>query len=90
MTATKHTVEPDEDDVREFIQDYSDAKRLAPGRANDILEAALAEEVPAPPDPDVSSVREQFTGGTRAGVECVRQRSSRWPNGTEAMECNAV
>jgi hypothetical protein len=52
--ATTSRPDPDEDDVREFVQDYSDAKRLAPGRANDILEAALGDNKPAPPDADVS------------------------------------
>lgn len=40
--------------MRDFIQEYGDAKRLAPSRANDILEAALGTEQPPPPDADVS------------------------------------
>lgn len=58
MTATTTPLpEPDEFDVRDYIQDYADAKRLTPSRAEELLEKALAVEQPARPDPDVSGKR---------------------------------
>ncbi|KAL1407291.1 hypothetical protein Q8F55_006712 [Vanrija albida] len=50
--AATATTEPDEFDVRDYIQEYADAKRLTPSRADELLEAALKAEQPAPPDPD--------------------------------------
>lgn len=47
-------VEADEDYVNDFVQDYSDAKRLAPSRSQELAEKALSTEQPAPPDEDVS------------------------------------
>lgn len=44
----------DEDHARDFVFEYSDAKRMAPYRANVLLEKALQDKQPAPPDEDVS------------------------------------
>lgn len=52
--AMTQTILPDEDDVRDFVQDYSDIKRMAPSRANDLLDKIMADTQPAEPDPDVS------------------------------------
>lgn len=49
------TIIPDEDDVRDFVQDYSDIKRLTPSRANDLLDKIMADTQPQEPDADVSS-----------------------------------
>lgn len=46
--------EPDEIDVADWIQAYSDAKRLATSRSNELMEKALGKNKPEPPDPDVS------------------------------------
>lgn len=48
------TIIPDEDDVRDFVQDYSDIKRLTPSRANDLLDKIMADTQPEEPDADVS------------------------------------
>lgn len=54
------TIVPDEDDVRDFVQDYSDIKRLTPSRANDLLEKIMAETQPEEPDADVSKREEEL------------------------------
>ncbi|EKD03879.1 hypothetical protein A1Q2_01892 [Trichosporon asahii var. asahii CBS 8904] len=46
------TIIPDEDDVRDFVQDYSDIKRLTPSRANDLLDKIMADTQPEEPDAD--------------------------------------
>lgn len=57
MTATiALTPEPDEIEVLDWVQTYSDAKRLAPSRAHELVEKAMASEMPEPPDADVSFV----------------------------------
>lgn len=47
-------IEPDDIEVADWVQEYSDAKRLTPARANQLLEKAMGKDVPEPPDPDVS------------------------------------
>lgn len=54
-TTMTQTIIPDEDDVRDFVQDYSDIKRLTPSRANDLLDKIMADTQPEEPDADVSS-----------------------------------
>lgn len=54
MTVNVLPSEADEDYVNDFIQEYSDAKRLAPHRSQELAEAAMKTEQPAPPDADVS------------------------------------
>lgn len=51
---TTSNTEVDEDHARDFVFEYSEARRMAPYRANILLEKALAETQPAPPDEDVS------------------------------------
>lgn len=71
MTTTLPPV--DEDHARDFVFEYSDAKRMAPYRANVILEKALADSQPAPPDEDVSVLRNLRVGrGSEEEEEDIR------------------
>jgi hypothetical protein len=79
----------DEDHARDWIFEYSEAKRMAPYRANVILEKALLDTQPAPPDEDVSvNLGSDFANG-----EAGRERGGReeWSRGRDGgMEVSTM